>query len=129
MSATTGPADSPLYRRLLTLRESRQSLCNSSLIPHDINDFDQLRISPTHGFRLKKSLHAAEQDRPDVAAARKALRKEQPTLDPKKLVFIDETAATTKMTRLSQATRKANGLLIRCRTATGKQLLSHAGCA
>jgi transposase len=28
------------------------------------------------------------------------LRKEQPTLDPKKLVFIDETAATTKMTRL-----------------------------
>jgi transposase len=45
-------------------------------------------------------LHAAEQDRPDVAAARKALRKEQPGLDPKKLVFIDETAATTKMTRL-----------------------------
>ena len=28
------------------------------------------------------------------------MRKEQPTLDPKKLVFIDETAATTKMTRL-----------------------------
>jgi transposase len=28
------------------------------------------------------------------------LREEQPTLDPKKLVFIDETAATTKMTRL-----------------------------
>jgi transposase len=28
------------------------------------------------------------------------LRKEQATLDPKKLVFIDETAATTKMTRL-----------------------------
>jgi transposase len=48
----------------------------------------------------KKSVHAAEQDRPDVAAARKALRKEQPTLDPKQLVFIDETAATTKMTRL-----------------------------
>jgi DDE superfamily endonuclease len=28
------------------------------------------------------------------------LRKAQPTLDPKLLVFIDETAATTKMTRL-----------------------------
>jgi transposase len=28
------------------------------------------------------------------------LRKEQSTLDPKQLVFIDETAATTKMTRL-----------------------------
>ena len=48
----------------------------------------------------KKSVHASEQDRPDVAAARRALRKQQQTLDPKKLVFIDETAATTKMTRL-----------------------------
>ena len=28
------------------------------------------------------------------------MRREQPTLDPKQLVFIDETAATTKMTRL-----------------------------
>jgi hypothetical protein len=45
-------------------------------------------------------VNAAEQDREDVAAAREALRKEQPTLDPKQLVFIDETAATTKMTRL-----------------------------
>src|SRR5258707_2640442 len=49
---------------------------------------------------FKKSVRAAEQDRPDVAAARKALRKEQLNLDPKQLVFIDETAATTKMTRL-----------------------------
>jgi transposase len=48
----------------------------------------------------KKTLHAAEQDRDDVAAEREALRKEQRTLDPKKLIFIDETAATTKMTRL-----------------------------
>jgi transposase len=32
-------------------------------------------------------------------AAREALRKAQPTFDPKRLVFIDETAATTKMTR------------------------------
>jgi transposase len=48
----------------------------------------------------KKVLHAAEQDRPDVAAARRALRKEQKILDPKQLVFIDETGATTKMTRL-----------------------------
>ncbi len=44
-------------------------------------------------------MHAAEQDREDVAAAREVLRKQQPTLDPKRLAFIDETAATTKMTR------------------------------
>ncbi len=48
---------------------------------------------------LKKSLHAAEQDRPDVAAARKAWRKMQMGLDPRKLVFIDETSASTNMTR------------------------------
>jgi len=48
----------------------------------------------------KKFLHAAEQDRPDVAAARQRLRAEQPTLKPKRLVFIEETSVTTKMTRL-----------------------------
>jgi transposase len=48
---------------------------------------------------LKKSLHAAEQDRPDVAAARKAWFKMQAKFDPRKLVFIDETAASTNMTR------------------------------
>jgi transposase len=47
----------------------------------------------------KKSLHAAEQQRPDVAAAREAWRDRQPTLEPERLVFIDETWATTNMTR------------------------------
>ena len=50
-------------------------------------------------LRFKKSLRAAEQDRPDVAAARKALQKQQPRLDPK-LVFIDETSVSTTITRL-----------------------------
>ena len=49
--------------------------------------------------RLKKTLHAAEQDRPDVAAARAELKAEQPSLDAPRLVFIDETAVTTKMVR------------------------------
>ena len=47
----------------------------------------------------KKTLHAAEQDRPDVAAARTALKAEQSKLDASRLVFIDETAVTTKMVR------------------------------
>jgi transposase len=47
----------------------------------------------------KKSLHAAEQQRPDVAAARQVWRERQPSLDPDRLVFIDETWATTNMTR------------------------------
>lgn len=51
------------------------------------------------GSPLKKTLNAAEQDRPDVAAARSELRAEQPSLKPRRLVFIDETAVTTKMVR------------------------------
>ena len=55
-----------------------------------------------HHFKLpfKKSLRAAEQDRPDVAAARRALQRRQKALDPRKLVFIDETAVSTTITRL-----------------------------
>src|SRR5207249_5412645 len=41
----------------------------------------------------KKSLHAAEQGRPDVAAAREAWRAGQPRMNPARLVFIDETWA------------------------------------
>jgi transposase len=51
------------------------------------------------GSASKKTAHAAEQARPDVAAKRAAWRKAQPGLDPAKLVFIDETGASTKMAR------------------------------
>src|SRR6266699_7245868 len=47
-----------------------------------------------------KTLRAAEQDRPDVAARRRIWRAAQPFVDADKLVFIDETGASTKMTRL-----------------------------
>jgi transposase len=48
----------------------------------------------------KKTVHAAEQDRPDVAAARTAWADDQAKLDPDRLVFIDETGTSTKMARL-----------------------------
>jgi transposase len=48
-------------------------------------------------LRLKKTLFAAEQDRGDVALARWLWRRDQPTLDPERLVFIDETGAATDM--------------------------------
>jgi transposase len=69
---------------------------------------DNVTVSQSAIFRFlrhlnltfkKKVIHAAEQERPDVAAARKTLRKKQPRLDPKRLVFIDETSASTNMTR------------------------------
>lgn len=49
--------------------------------------------------RKKKTLHASEQERPDVAAARAAWREAQPHLNPARLVFIDETWIKTNMAR------------------------------
>lgn len=44
-------------------------------------------------------IHAAEQDRPDVAERRARWRIEQLHMDPRKIIFIDETWAKTNMTR------------------------------
>jgi transposase len=55
--------------------------------------------SRRRGSRSKKSLFAAEQDRPDVARRRTQWKKYQGRLDPRRLVFIDETWAKTNMTR------------------------------
>lgn len=48
----------------------------------------------------KKRAHAAEQQRADVNAARRAWFDGQLDPDPEKLVFIDETGTSTKMARL-----------------------------
>lgn len=50
--------------------------------------------------RKKKTLHAAEQQRDDVARARRKWIREQGLLDSTKLVFIDETSVNTNMVRL-----------------------------
>lgn len=66
----------------------------------------------------KKSLHAAEQDRPDVAQAREQWRGRQTSLDPKKLVFVDETGTNTKMVRGYGRCRRGQRLI-------GKQPWGH----
>ena len=48
----------------------------------------------------KKTLFATEQDRPDVARRRLRWKAHQGSVDPARLVFIDETWAKTNMTRL-----------------------------
>lgn len=60
---------------------------------------------------LKKTLHAAEQDRPDVAQARAEWSSSQAALDPKRLVFLDETGTTTAMARLRGWCEKGKRLL------------------
>ena len=59
------------------------------------------RFFQRHKITFKKSLRAAEQERADVARARRRWMREQGLFDPAHLVFIDETAANTKMVRLS----------------------------
>src|SRR3954454_5349201 len=70
-----------------------------------------LRPAPDHAE--KGALHAAEQAREDVRAARETWFASQPDLDPERLVFLDETAANTSMVRrYGRAPRGA-----RCRIA------------
>ena len=49
--------------------------------------------------RLKNPLHASEHERTDVQAARREWQASQPALDITKLVFLDETGASTNMAR------------------------------
>ena len=58
------------------------------------------------GLSLKKSLHATEQTRPDVVAARQAWQAEQPCLPMGRLVFVDESRASTDMTPIRGRSRK-----------------------
>jgi transposase len=48
--------------------------------------------------RKKKSRQASERDRPDVQAKRRRFRREVGKIEPKRLVFVDETGVTTALT-------------------------------
>jgi transposase len=60
---------------------------------------------------LKKILHASEQQRADVAEERERWRQDQPSLDPARLVFIDETGTTTNMVRRRGRSRRGTRLV------------------
>jgi transposase len=86
--------------------------------------------SSTKASASKKSLHASEQDRPDVARRRAQWRKYQGRLDPSRLVFIDETWAKTNMTRTHGRARRGERLVAkaphgRWRTLTFLAALRH----
>ncbi|WP_374764483.1 IS630 family transposase [Yunchengibacter salinarum] len=67
-----------------------------------------------HGWTFKKkTAHASEQQRPDVLSRRQAWFDAQPDLDPERLIFIDETGASTKMARLRGRAPKGE----RCRAS------------
>ncbi|MEX2629052.1 MAG: IS630 family transposase [Tistlia sp.] len=70
------------------------------------------RLLDRHGQSFKKkTAHASEQQRADVLRRRRAWFELQPELDPERLVFIDETGASTKMARRYGRSRRGQ----RCR--------------
>ena len=71
------------------------------------------RLLIWEGFTVNKTLLASETDRADVVRARRVWRDHrQPWMKkrPERLVFIDETGTTTKMTRLRGRARKGQRL-------------------
>ncbi len=96
----------------MTLEEIKAALFASGGVTAAVSAIH--RFFARRQITFKKTLYAAEQTRADVAAARAAWKSAQPSLDPEKLVFIDETGTATDMTRL------------RGRCARGKRLVSYA---
>ena len=100
----------------LTLQEIRSALAASCGITVGLSTVHRF-LRAHNADAQKKTLHAAEQDRPDVAQARRVFIRRQPALDPKRLVFIDETWAATNMTR--RYGRCARGLRLRASVPHG----------
>jgi transposase len=98
--AALGPDDLERLRELVrqqpdaTLEELRQRLGASCSITAIWRALEKLRLP-----RKKKVFHADERDRPDVQQKRQAFAEELAGVDPRRLVFIDESGANTAMTR------------------------------
>ena len=80
-----------------TLGEYPRGACGKGPSRWPVVDLALFR--PTRDHAQKKSAHAAEQDRPDILKRREEWFDAQLDLDPEKLVFIDETWASTNMAR------------------------------
>ncbi len=93
----------------MTLAEVRSGLADHGL---SVSFSTVWRFFERHGMSLKKkTAHAAEQERDDVAAARARWKDGQATLDPDRLVFVDETGAATNMARRYGRSRRGQRLV------------------
>jgi hypothetical protein len=68
--------------------------------------------SPATPSRAKKNAHAVEQDRPEILKRREAWFEGQLDLDPERLVFIEETWASTNIARTHGRCRRGERLRI-----------------
>ena len=93
---------------VLALLDETSDMTLAEIATH-LEDEHGLRVSQSavwrffhrRGITFKKTAHASEQQRADVLRRRRAWLDTQPHLDPEKLVFVDETGASTKMARRS----------------------------
>ena len=77
----------------------------------------------------KKTAHAEEQQRPDVLKQRQAWFGAQLDLDPRKLVFIDETGASTNLARKGGRRRRGRRLRVGIPTAITRPSRWSPACA
>ena len=79
-----------------------QALCDRLLCERGVKSDTSMmsRFFRRLGVTFKKTLVAREQDRPDISRHRARWRAYQGLIDPRRLVFIDETWTKTNMTRL-----------------------------
>ncbi|HEU4329122.1 MAG TPA: IS630 family transposase [Roseiflexaceae bacterium] len=92
----------------LTIAELRSRLAAEAI---HVSPAAISRFLTAAGLTKKKTHHAAEQERPDIAAARAVWRARQADLSPERLVFIDETWATTHMARRHGRARRGQRLV------------------
>ena len=90
----------------LTLEEPRGELRDRGIV---VGHGTVCRFFAREDVTFKKSVHAAEQERPDVADARREWKDAQTKLGPAKLIFVDETGASTQMARLSSSQARSWG--------------------
>jgi transposase len=83
--------------------------------------------STTWVSALKKTLHASEQDRPDVARRRRQWKQHQKKAAAGRLIFIDETWAKTNMTRLHGRCARGKRLIAKVPHGHRKTLTFVAG--
>ena len=112
----------------ITLAELRERLIaerGETFALSTIHDFYR-----RHGIDVRKDGACERAGAQDVKAARReAWFDRQPDLDPEKLVFIDETGATTKMARLRGRAGAASAAAPPFRTVTGRRPHWSPACA
>ena len=80
----------------LTIEKMQELLCEERGVRASLSTIWTFLDRADQTFK-KKSVHASEQERPDVVQEREAWFEGQLDLDPNKLVFVDETWASTNM--------------------------------